>query len=154
MMGEKSDTGRFVGGFCGNEALCSAVHTEREHHRGVNEQLASMERNYDSLKDYTSNLLRIVSDLMAPKNIALRLFADKVRDVEGLVAIFATPLEEGLDILTIITDYDEDIVDRIVEVQYEMYKMFFNINLDFLIVPLAGRDLEVLVPKDAISVSI
>ncbi len=76
--------------------------------------------------------------------------AERIMGIEDIENIFFHSSERGeVDIWILTTDYDFDRNDQIYERQSKVYEAFYNVHVEFHIIPRQGRDIGELVPVGA-----
>lgn len=87
--------------------------------------------------------------MKTPTNQALILFRKRAQEVSDILDAFAIPLEKGFDIIIIVEDFSDETLEEIAEIQYEMYRIFHDIDLDFLVIPKSDSDYNSIMPSNA-----
>jgi hypothetical protein len=91
---------------------------------------------------------RIVDSELQRLEAAMELYATKARVIPSVAAVVIVPGEER-DLSTFIDERDEDVMNRLMDVEDELFAQFNDELFDFHVWYLDGRQLDKELPRNS-----
>ncbi len=137
---------------CFQQGSCSSLKMKDQELGNLRDEKRIVLEERDDARNEVAYLQRLINELFKPNNSAILLFSERSKDIESIIETYIVETDLSLDFIILVENYTEEIEDEIIDIQCEMYRVFREQKLDFLIVPLMGRVLEDCISSDAKSI--